>query len=85
MLSHKNLLYSPTEGPGIINIYDNHIWMSILPIWYIGERFFENTGIIHGITIVLSSVYTLKDDMNIIKPHLIQGVPLVWKQVYDWN
>ncbi len=83
MLSHKNLVFAPTEAPGYVTAYDTDIWMSILPIWHIGERFFENMGIIHGTTIVLSSVYTLKDDMKLEKPHLIPGVPLVWKQTMN--
>lgn len=83
MLSHKNLTYAPTEILKYVTAYDTDIWMSILPVWHIGERFFENMGIIHGTTIVLSSVYTLKDDMKLENPHLIPGVPLVWKQTMN--
>ena len=83
MLSHKNLVFAPTEILQYVTAYDTDTWMSILPIWHIGERFFENMGIIHGTTIVLSSVYTLKEDMMLEKPHLIPGVPLVWKQIMN--
>ncbi|MCG8569448.1 MAG: AMP-binding protein [Spirochaetes bacterium] len=81
MLTHKNLTYAPTEVPGLITAYEDDRWMSILPVWHVGERFFEFMGIIHGITIVLSSVYALRDDMKKERPHLIPGVPLVWKKV----
>ena len=83
MLTHKNLVFAPTEVPKYVTAYDTDKWMSILPIWHIGERFFENMGIIHGVTIVLSSVYSLKEDMMLEKPHLIPGVPLVWKQIMN--
>jgi long-chain acyl-CoA synthetase len=83
MLSHKNLIFAPTEILRYVTAYDTDTWMSILPIWHIGERFFENMGIIHGTTIVLSSVYSLKEDMLLEKPDLIPGVPLVWKQTMN--
>lgn len=83
MLSHKNLTYSPTEAPGRVTAYDDDRWMSILPIWHVGERFFEFMGIIHGVTLILSSIYAMRDDMVKEKPRLIPGVPLVWKKSMD--
>ncbi|MBP7551968.1 MAG: long-chain fatty acid--CoA ligase [Spirochaetes bacterium] len=83
MLSHKNLTYSPTEAPGRVTAYDDDRWMSILPIWHVGERFFEFMGIIHGVTLILSSIYAMREDMIKEKPRLIPGVPLVWKKSMD--
>ncbi|HQH30611.1 MAG TPA: long-chain fatty acid--CoA ligase [Spirochaetota bacterium] len=83
MLSHKNLTYSPTETPGRVTAYDDDRWMSILPIWHVGERFFEFMAIIHGVTLILSSIYAMREDMIKEKPHLIPGVPLVWKKSMD--
>ena len=80
MLTHKNLTFAPTEIPSRVTAYENDRWMSILPIWHVGERFFAFMGIIKGVTIILSSMYTVKDDMKELKPHLIPGVPLVWKK-----
>ncbi len=83
VLSNKNLAYSPTQVPGFVTGNDDEIWMSILPIWHVGERFYQFMAIIHGITLVLSSMFALKDDMARAKPHVIAGVPLVWKKSMD--
>ncbi len=83
MLTHNNLKYAPAGVPGLITAYDTDKWMSILPIWHIGERFFEFMGIINGVTIILSSIYSMRDDMKNEKPQLIPGVPLVWKRIMD--
>ncbi|MBN2546699.1 MAG: AMP-binding protein [Spirochaetes bacterium] len=83
VLSNKNLTYSPTIVPSLVTGNDDEVWMSILPVWHVGERFYEFMAIIHGITLVLSSMFALKDDMVREKPHVIAGVPLVWKKVMD--
>lgn len=78
-LSHGNILHNVDVIPAILRFPDETRYISFLPSWHTLERTIEYVALDHGMQIHYSSKWTLKQDLQKVRPHFMVGVPRLWE------
>lgn len=84
MLSHRNILFNASAGVDRINVYQEDIFLSFLPLSHMLER---TVGyyipMMCGSTVAFArSVQDLAEDLLTIKPTILISVPRIFERVY---
>jgi long-chain acyl-CoA synthetase len=84
MLSHENLTFTADKAIGLIDINDEDLSLSYLPLSHIAEQMFS----IHAPISVASQVFfaesldKLPDNLKEVSPTMFFGVPRIWEKFY---
>jgi len=85
--SHKSYLNTAnaiTRGPEFGGKIGESIYYSYLPLAHVLERHAIGTFVRSGGTVGFTSgLSNMIDDLSLLRPHLMVGVPRVWKRIYD--
>lgn len=85
MLSHRNIasnaLDSEERLPSLIKGQSR--CLSFLPICHIYERMLHYLYMANGVSMYLTGMEAIKDDLNVAKPHIFTAVPRLLEKVYD--
>jgi len=85
MLSHRNISSNAVDStkrlPELI-IGDSRS-LSFLPCCHIFERMLHYLYMLNGVSIYLSGMEQIKDDMIFIRPHIFTAVPRLLEKFYD--
>jgi len=84
MLSHRNILFNASAGVDRINVYQEDVFLSFLPLSHMLER---TVGyyipMMCGSTVAFArSVQDLAEDLVTIKPTILISVPRIFERVY---
>ena len=84
MLSHRNILFNASAGVDRINVYQEDVFLSFLPLSHMFER---TVGyyipMMCGSTVAYArSVQELAEDLITIKPTILISVPRIFERVY---
>lgn len=85
MLSHKNISSNAIDSEDRLPLLEhgNSICLSFLPCCHIYERMLHYLYINNGVSIYLSGLDTVKDDLYYVKPDLFSAVPRLLEKFYD--
>ncbi|WP_010568557.1 AMP-binding protein [Leptospira broomii] len=85
MLSHKNILFNVDMSLSIDDIQFNadDRTMAYLPPWHIAERLIETGCIRIGASEAFTSISSLGQDLQEIRPTFLLSVPRVWESFYN--
>ncbi len=85
MLSHKNIIFNVNSSLAIpdIQITPADRTMAYLPPWHIAERLIETACIRAGASEAFTSISSLGQDLQDIKPTFLLSVPRVWESFYN--
>ncbi|MDH5180602.1 MAG: long-chain fatty acid--CoA ligase [Gammaproteobacteria bacterium] len=85
MLSHHNMLSIAAGAYQCLKIYDNHLFLSFLPLSHTFERSCGYYApMMNGSTVAYArSVQTLADDIQHLKPTVLIAVPRIFERIYD--
>jgi long-chain acyl-CoA synthetase len=88
LLTHKNLAWEAAalgrmlrEDGLPFGVGDRTL--GFLPPWHIGERMFETYVYFTGATIAFTSITTLSQDLQLVRPTVMFSVPRVWESFYN--
>lgn len=88
MLTHKNLAWEAAALGRMLR--DDGLpfglgdrTLGFLPPWHIGERMFETYAYFTGATIAFTSIATLSQDLQLVRPTVMFSVPRVWESFYN--
>lgn len=84
MLSHRNILADAHAGLDKINVYDDDLFLSFLPLSHTLER---TVGyyipMMSGATVAYArSIPELAEDLQVVKPTILISVPRIFERVY---
>ncbi|TGK20040.1 long-chain fatty acid--CoA ligase [Leptospira fluminis] len=85
MLSHKNIMFNVDTS---LSLYDLHFspedrTMAYLPPWHIAERLIETACVRVGASEAFTSISSLSQDLQEIRPTFLLSVPRVWESFYN--
>jgi len=81
MLSHANLISNVFAGHTIINVDENDVTLSFLPLSHSFERLASYLYLAYGATTVFAeSMETIAKDMLTVRPTVMTGVPRVYEK-----
>ncbi len=80
-LTHANMVSQIHHLP--ITLREHERFLSILPIWHSYERVAEMIAISYGASTYYTSVRTVADDLQNVKPTFMTSAPRVWESVYQ--
>jgi len=81
MLSHANLISNLFAGHTVINVDENDVSLSFLPLSHSFERLAAYLFLAYGVTIVFAeSMDTIAKDMLTVRPTVMTGVPRVYEK-----
>ncbi|PJZ70903.1 long-chain fatty acid--CoA ligase [Leptospira perolatii] len=85
MLSHKNILFNVNMSLSLddIEFSPEDRTMAYLPPWHIAERLIETACIRVGASEAFTSISTLSQDLQEIRPTFLLSVPRVWESFYN--
>ncbi len=85
MLSHYNILATAEASLEALNVRNQHVFLSFLPLSHTFERTCGYyVPMMCGATVVYSrSIQQLADDLQAIKPTVLISVPRIFERVYD--
>jgi long-chain acyl-CoA synthetase len=85
MLTHSNLIASVSSSRNCISLKSDDILISFLPMAHIFERIVQSVIFSVGASIGFfqGDVQKLFDDMAVLKPTLLPGVPRLFSRVFD--
>lgn len=85
MLSHRNIasnaLDSEERLPTLVKGQSR--CLSFLPICHIYERMLHYLYMANGVSMYLTGMDAIKDDLNVAQPHIFTAVPRLLEKVYD--
>jgi long-chain acyl-CoA synthetase len=81
MLSHANLLSNVTAGHTVVDVNDEDVSLSFLPLSHSFERTVSYVYLAFGVTIVFAeSIETVGRDLPIVRPTVMTAVPRVYEK-----
>ena len=81
MLSHGNLISNLFAGQAVVQVNENDVSLSYLPLSHAFERLVSYVDLAHGVTIVFAeSMETVGRDLTIVRPTVMTGVPRVYEK-----
>lgn len=85
MLTHKNIASNAIDSTDRLPQMERgqSVALSFLPCCHIYERMLHYLYIDQGVTVYLSGLDTVKDDLFIVKPNLFSAVPRLLEKFYD--
>jgi long-chain acyl-CoA synthetase len=85
MLTHKNIASNAIDSTDRLPQMERgqSIALSFLPCCHIYERMLHYLYIDQGVTVYLSGLDTVKDDLFFVKPNLFSAVPRLLEKFYD--
>lgn len=85
MLSHRNIIFNVNMSLSLddIKITPADRTMAYLPPWHIAERLIETACIRAGASEAFTSISSLGQDLQDIKPTFLLSVPRVWESFYN--
>ncbi len=83
MLSHANLVANLTAGARVLDLSQDDVALSFLPLSHSFERMVSYVYLMSGVTIVFAeSMDTIGRDIGIVRPTLLTGVPRVYEKLH---
>lgn len=84
MLSHRNILSNAWSAVNLVDVYDNDLFLSFLPLSHMLER---TAGyylpMMTGATVAFArSIPQLAEDLQTIRPTILISVPRIYERVY---
>ncbi|MCC6601266.1 MAG: long-chain fatty acid--CoA ligase [Crocinitomicaceae bacterium] len=85
MLSHKNIASNAIDCEERLPVLKKgeSRSLSFLPCCHIYERMLHYLYMANGVSIYLTGMDAIKDDLNIARPHIFTAVPRLLEKVYD--
>lgn len=85
MLNHSNIASNVRDCEGRLPLLEigKSRCLSFLPCCHIYERMLHYLYMQCGVSIYLTGMETIKDDLNMAKPHIFTAVPRLLEKVYD--
>ncbi len=85
MLSHENIATNVVSSDPRLPLLEkgNSVALSFLPCCHIFERMLHYLYMLNGVTIYMTNMETIKDDLNHSHPHIFSAVPRLLEIVYD--
>lgn len=81
MLTHGNYISEAGNVETFLPTKAGEMWLSVLPVWHVFERIAQYIVLIGGSGLAYSKpvASVMLNDMNVIKPNWIFGVPRLWE------
>ncbi len=79
-LTHDNMLSQVRHLP--FRLYPDDRVLSILPVWHSYERVFEMVAVSRGVCTYYTSVRTIADDLQKVRPTFLASAPRLWEGLY---
>jgi long-chain acyl-CoA synthetase len=85
MLSHENIATNVVASDPRLPLLEkgNSVALSFLPCCHIFERMLHYLYMLNGVTVYMTNMEAIKDDMNHCHPHVFTAVPRLLEKVYD--
>ncbi|TGK01839.1 long-chain fatty acid--CoA ligase [Leptospira langatensis] len=85
MLTHKNIIFNVNMSLALddVRVTPEDRTMAYLPPWHIAERLIETACIRAGAAEAFTSISSLAQDLQDIKPTFLLSVPRVWESFYN--
>jgi long-chain acyl-CoA synthetase len=83
MLSHTNLVSNLTAGAEALNVSQEDVALSFLPLSHAFERMVAYIYLYSGVTVVFAESFdTIGRDIALVRPTLLTGVPRVYEKLH---
>ncbi|TGK03994.1 long-chain fatty acid--CoA ligase [Leptospira semungkisensis] len=85
MLNHKNIIFNVNMSLALddVRVTPADRTMAYLPPWHIAERLIETACVRAGASEAFTSISSLAQDLQDIKPTFLLSVPRVWESFYN--
>ena len=85
MLSHENIATNVVASDPRLPLLEkgNSVSLSFLPCCHIFERMLHYLYMLNGVTIYMTNMESIKEDLNHCQPHVFTAVPRLLEKVYD--
>jgi long-chain acyl-CoA synthetase len=85
MLSHENIATNVVASDPRLPLLEkgNSTSLSFLPCCHIFERMLHYLYMLNGVTIYMTNMESIKEDLNHCHPHVFTAVPRLLEKVYD--
>jgi long-chain acyl-CoA synthetase len=84
MLSHANLVSNVKAGADVLQLTEQDVALSFLPLSHSFERTVSYIYLLSGVTLVFAeSIDTIGRDLLRVRPTLLTGVPRVFEKLHD--
>lgn len=84
MLTHDNLYSNVYAVGSLLEARPDDTTLSFLPLSHVFQRMVDFLHLWTGVTIVYThSVYTVAEDMKIVRPSIVCGVPRLYEKLYS--
>ena len=80
-LTHNNMLSQVRYLP--FDLHPSDRVLSILPVWHSYERVFEMVAVSRGVCTYYTSVRTIGDDLQKVRPTFLASAPRLWEGLYS--
>ena len=81
MLTHDNMVSQVRYLP--FRLYPDDRVLSILPVWHSYERVFEMVAVSRGVCTYYTSVRTIAQDLQKVRPTFLASAPRLWEGLYS--
>jgi long-chain acyl-CoA synthetase len=83
MLTHANLAANLKGAANVLNVSDDDVALSFLPLSHAFERMVAYVYLLCGVTIVFAETFeTVGRDMAIVRPTILTGVPRAYEKLH---
>ena len=83
MLSHANLVANLKGAANVLNVDDDDVALSFLPLSHAFERMVAYVYLLCGVTIVFAESFeTVGRDMAVVRPTVLTGVPRAYEKLH---
>ena len=84
MLTHRSMLAAVESVLKVVPVYADDVFLSYLPLAHVFERVMGYyLPIVAGAEVVFArSVETLRDDLQMVRPSILLGVPRIYERIY---
>ncbi|MEM9157522.1 MAG: AMP-binding protein [Verrucomicrobiota bacterium] len=79
-LTHANMISQVRNLP--FNLEPDDRLLSILPVWHSYERVFQMIALARGCCTYFTSIRTIKNDLEVVKPTVMASAPRLWENLY---
>ena len=84
MLSHANIVTNFKAGAQVLQLTQNDVALSFLPLSHSFERTVSFIYLLAGVTVVFAESFdTIARDIGRVRPTLLTGVPRVYEKLHD--
>jgi long-chain acyl-CoA synthetase len=83
MLTHASLVANMYSGAEALEVYEDDVALSFLPLSHAFERMVAYVYLLRGVTLVFAESFdTIGRDVSIVKPTVFTGVPRVYEKIH---